>query len=122
MVQHQRQLRSTYPALFAEHVVMHHADIGPSRSTARRRVVQACEHGRLIDGDQLMATIAPVDGRWPAGRRRRGRHRDVQSRPRALFSARASLSCAAASGDRYVLERMRADGYNLGGEQSATSS
>src|SRR6266850_1001791 len=49
---------STYPALLQEHVVMHHADIGIALDGDADRVVLACEHGRLIDGDQLMATIA----------------------------------------------------------------
>jgi phosphoglucosamine mutase len=110
---------STYPQVLQEHVVMHGADIGLALDGDADRVVLACEHGRLIDGDQLMATIADhwaKDGRLAGG----GVVATVMSNlglERYLGERKLSL-VRAAVGDRYVLERMRADGYNLGGEQS----
>jgi phosphoglucosamine mutase len=110
---------STYPQVLQEHVVMHGADIGIALDGDADRVVLACEHGRLIDGDQLMATIADhwaKDGRLSGG----GVVATVMSNlglERYLGERKLSL-VRAAVGDRYVLERMRADGYNLGGEQS----
>jgi phosphoglucosamine mutase len=110
---------STYPQVLQEHVVMHGADIGIALDGDADRVVLACEHGRLIDGDQLMATIADhwaKDGRLAGG----GVVATVMSNlglERYLGERKLSL-VRAAVGDRYVLERMRADGYNLGGEQS----
>ena len=99
---------------------MHGADIGIALDGDADRVVLVDEQGRLIDGDQLMATIADLWKRGrPADRRRPGRHGDVQSRPGALSRrAQACRWCAPQVGDRYVVERMRADGFNLGGEQS----
>ena len=39
----------------------HHADVGIALDGDADRVVLVCEQGRLVDGDQLMATIA---NRW----------------------------------------------------------
>jgi phosphoglucosamine mutase len=81
--------------------------------------VLVCEHGRLVDGDQLMATIADHwkrDGRLTGGgivatvMSNLGLERFLGTRKMALVRTQV--------GDRYVLERMRADGFNLGGEQS----
>jgi phosphoglucosamine mutase len=110
---------STYPAHLQEHVVMHHADIGIALDGDADRVVLVCEHGRLIDGDQLMATIADqwtTDGRLTGG----GVVATVMSNLglERYLGARQLKLVRAPVGDRYVLERMRADGFNLGGEQS----
>jgi phosphoglucosamine mutase len=110
---------STHPALLQEHVVTHNADIGIALDGDADRVVLACEHGRLIDGDQLMATIAGQwhnDGLLVGG----GVVATVMSNLglERYLGARKLKLVRAAVGDRYVLERMRADGYNLGGEQS----
>jgi phosphoglucosamine mutase len=110
---------STYPALLQDHVVTHHADIGIALDGDADRVVLACEHGRLIDGDQLMATIADQwmsDGRLAGG----GVVATVMSNLglERYLGARKLKLVRAKVGDRNVLERMRADGYNLGGEQS----
>ncbi|MBV8411542.1 MAG: phosphoglucosamine mutase, partial [Alphaproteobacteria bacterium] len=110
---------STHPQALQEHVVMHHADIGIALDGDADRVVLVCEHGKLIDGDQLMATIADhwqSDGRLVGG----GVVATVMSNlglERYLDARRLGL-VRTPVGDRYVLERMRADGYNLGGEQS----
>jgi phosphoglucosamine mutase len=110
---------STHPEALQESVVMHGADIGIAFDGDADRVILVCEHGRVIDGDQLMATIAnrwAKDGRLVGG----GVVATVMSNlglERYLGERKLSL-VRAAVGDRYVLERMRADGYNLGGEQS----
>jgi phosphoglucosamine mutase len=110
---------STHPEMLQEHVVMHGADIGIALDGDADRVILVSEQGRVIDGDQLMATIAnrwAKDGRLAGG----GLVATVMSNlglERYLGERKLSL-VRAAVGDRYVLERMRADGYNLGGEQS----
>jgi phosphoglucosamine mutase len=110
---------STHPSVLQEHVVAHNADIGIALDGDADRVVLVCEHGNLIDGDQLMATIAD---RWMKDGRLRGNglvatvmsnlglERHIAARGLTLIRTQV--------GDRYVLERMRADGFNLGGEQS----
>ena len=110
---------STHPALLQEHVVAHHADVGIALDGDADRVVLVCEQGRLVDGDQLMATIADLwkrDGRLTGG----GVVATVMSNlglERYLGTRKMSL-VRTQVGDRYVLEKMRADGFNLGGEQS----
>ena len=77
------------------------------------------EKGHTVDGDQLMAVVAESfkeDGRLA----RSGLVATVMSNlglERYLAGEGISLARTAV-GDRYVLERMRADGYNVGGEQS----
>ncbi len=110
---------STHPAVLQEHVVLHGADIGIALDGDADRVVLVCEKGSLIDGDQLMATIADLwsrDGRLAGNglvatvMSNLGLERYVGERGLSLVRTQV--------GDRYVLERMRAGGYNLGGEQS----
>src|SRR5690348_14406262 len=110
---------STHPATLQEQVVAHGADIGIALDGDADRVVLVCEKGNLIDGDQLMATIADQwkrDGRLNGNglvatvMSNLGLERYVTALVLALVRTQV--------GDRYVLERMRADGFNLGGEQS----
>jgi phosphoglucosamine mutase len=110
---------STHPALLQEQVVAHGADIGVALDGDADRVVLVCEQGRVIDGDQLMATIADQwkkDGRLAGD----GVVATVMSNLglERFVGARGLKLVRTQVGDRYVLERMRADGFNLGGEQS----
>ncbi|MBM3643531.1 MAG: phosphoglucosamine mutase [Alphaproteobacteria bacterium] len=110
---------STHPELLAERVVTHGADLGIALDGDADRVVLVCERGSTIDGDQLMATVADEwhrDGRLRGGgvvatvMSNLGLERFLEARGLGLQRTQV--------GDRYVLERMRADGFNLGGEQS----
>jgi phosphoglucosamine mutase len=110
---------STHPAALQEHVVTHGADIGIALDGDADRVVLVCEKGNVIDGDQLMATIADLwknDGRLVGN----GLVATVMSNLglERFIDARGLSLVRTQVGDRYVLERMRADGFNLGGEQS----
>ena len=110
---------STHPSVLQEQVVAHHAHIGIGLDGDADRVIIVDETGAVIDGDQLMATIADQwtqSGRLSGG----GVVATVMSNlglERYLDARRLKL-VRTQVGDRYVLERMRADGYNLGGEQS----
>ncbi|MFO1086087.1 MAG: phosphoglucosamine mutase [Reyranellaceae bacterium] len=110
---------STHPALLQERVIINDADIGIALDGDADRVVLVCEQGRLIDGDQLMATIADS---WRASGRLTGDGvvATVMSNLglERYLGARQLKLVRTQVGDRYVLERMRADGFNLGGEQS----
>ena len=113
------RIGSTHPEILQETVVASGADIGIALDGDADRLIVADEHGRVIDGDQLMALIA---GRWAkAGKLRGGGlvatvmsnlglERYLQGQGIALHRANV--------GDRYVLEAMRARGCNVGGEQS----
>jgi phosphoglucosamine mutase len=110
---------STHPQTLQEHVVAHGADLGIALDGDADRLVMVSEKGQIIDGDQLMATIAERwrrDGRLAGGgvvatvMSNLGLERFIGGHGLRLVRTRV--------GDRYVLERMRADGFNLGGEQS----
>ncbi|MDB5486636.1 MAG: Phosphomannomutase [Reyranella sp.] len=110
---------STHPGVLQEQVVAHHAHIGIGLDGDADRVIIVAETGEVIDGDQLMATIADQwtqSGLLSGG----GVVATVMSNLglERYLDARKLKLVRTQVGDRYVLERMRADGYNLGGEQS----
>ena len=110
---------STHPGLLQENVVLHGADLGIALDGDADRVAMVCEQGRIIDGDQLMATIAE---RWRRDERLTGGGivaTVMSNLGLERFMGERHLKLVRTQvGDRYVLERMRADGFNLGGEQS----
>jgi phosphoglucosamine mutase len=110
---------STYTQTAAEAVVAHGADLGISLDGDADRVMILDETGRVADGDQIMALFAR---RWAeAGQLRGGALvATVMSNlglERFLHGHGLRLERTNV-GDRYVVERMRAGGFNLGGEQS----
>jgi phosphoglucosamine mutase len=110
---------STDPNLLKRTVIESGADIGLALDGDADRLIVVDEEGETVDGDQLMALIGSS---W----HKRGRLRGgglvstVMSNlglehflgGRGLKLERTQV------GDRYVLEAMRAKGYNVGGEQS----
>ena len=110
---------STATDLMREQVVAHGADMGIALDGDADRVMVCDEHGTLIDGDQIMGLIAT---RWAETGRlaQGGMVSTVMSNlglERYLNGFGLKLERTPV-GDRYVVERMRAQGYNLGGEQS----
>jgi phosphoglucosamine mutase len=110
---------STKPAALCRKVREVRADIGIALDGDADRVLIIDEHGHIVDGDQLMAVIAES---WKADGclARPGIVATVMSNL-GLERYLASLDLGLVRtpvGDRYVLDRMRADGYNVGGEQS----
>jgi phosphoglucosamine mutase len=110
---------STSPALLQETVVASGADIGIALDGDADRLIIVDELGRIVDGDQIMALIGKS---WSEAGRLRGDGvvATVMSNlglERFLASIGLTLERTAV-GDRYVLERMRSGGFNVGGEQS----
>ncbi len=110
---------STSPALLQESVVAAGANIGIALDGDADRLIIVDEQGRIVDGDQIMALIGKS---WDAAGRLRGGGvvATVMSNlglERFLHSIGLTLERTAV-GDRYVLERMRSGGFNVGGEQS----
>ena len=110
---------STAPEYFCASVVEHGADFGIALDGDADRVLIADEAGRLIDGDQMLALIASS---WAAAGRLSGNGvvATVMSNlglERYLAGAGLALHRTKV-GDRYVAERMREIGLNVGGEQS----
>jgi len=100
-------------------VVEEGADIGIALDGDADRLIVIDEKGQTIDGDQIMALIATCmadQGLLKGGgivatvMSNLGLERYLDGRGLRLVRAKV--------GDRYVLEAMRAGGYNLGGEQS----
>ena len=110
---------ATMPAALAQKVVETGAHIGIALDGDADRVQLVDAKGTIVDGDQVMALIA---SQWCAQQRllgngvvatvmsNMGMERHLQSL--GLILVRTSV------GDRHVVERMRAERYNLGGEQS----
>ena len=110
---------STVPSALSAVVVKHRADLGIALDGDADRVILADERGRIIDGDQVLALIArafQADGRLSGT----GIVATVMSNlglERYLGGLGLALHRTPV-GDRYVAEHMRANGLNLGGEQS----
>jgi phosphoglucosamine mutase len=110
---------STSTTVAAEAIVAHGADVGICLDGDADRVMILDENGRVADGDQIMALFA---ARWAAeGRLSQGALvATVMSNIglERFLDGRGLTLHRTAVGDRYVVEAMRAGGYNLGGEQS----
>jgi phosphoglucosamine mutase len=110
---------STVPEYLCAQVQEHGAHLGIALDGDADRVVLADEHGEVIDGDQILALIAQswhsagtltADGIVATVMSNLGLERFLQARRLNLHRTRV--------GDRYVAERMRELGANVGGEQS----
>jgi phosphoglucosamine mutase len=114
-----RDAGSTAPSALIKKVREVRADIGIALDGDADRVIIVDEAGKIVDGDQLLAAVAQgwkEDGRLS----RPGVVATLMSNfglERYLQGLGLSL-IRTAVGDRYVLEHMRAEGFNLGGEQS----
>jgi len=99
-------------------VIAHGADIGIALDGDADRVLISNEHGELVDGDQMMGAIAAY---WQSeGKLNGGVVATVMSNlglERFLEGKNLSL-VRTDVGDRQVVEKMRANNFNLGGEQS----
>ncbi len=113
------QCGSTYTTTAAEAVVAHGADVGICLDGDADRVMILDQNGKVADGDQIMALLAT---RWAEEERLRGNTlvATVMSNLglERHLTARGLRLERTQVGDRYVVEAMRAGGFNLGGEQS----
>ncbi len=114
-----RDVGSTEPAHLCAQVLAHGADLGLALDGDADRLLLANERGELVDGDQILALIArswQASGRLAGGEvvatvmSNLGLERFLAAQNTPLYRTRV--------GDRYVVERMRASGANVGGEQS----
>ncbi|MXN47546.1 phosphoglucosamine mutase [Shinella kummerowiae] len=110
---------STHPEALQRKVHEVRADIGIALDGDADRVQIIDENGKFIDGDQLMAVIAES---WAADGTLRGNGivATVMSNlglERFLTGKGLNLQRTKV-GDRYVVEHMRQNDYNVGGEQS----
>lgn len=110
---------ATAPQNLQKSVLEHKADIGLALDGDADRLIVVDEKGDVVDGDQIMGALALFmheQGTLQGG----GLVSTVMSNlglERALAEKGLKLERSQV-GDRYVVEAMRAGGYNLGGEQS----
>jgi phosphoglucosamine mutase len=114
-----QEVGSTAPGAMIEKVKETRADFGIALDGDADRVVMCDEKGFVIDGDQILALIARSwarSGELKGG----GVVGTVMSNiglERYLAGQNLKL-VRSPVGDRYVIEKMREGGFNVGGEQS----
>lgn len=110
---------STSPTVAAETVVAHGADVAICLDGDADRVLIIDEYGIPIDGDQFLGMIG---SRWFKNGNlvENTLVSTVMSNMRLeAFLKQEGIKLVRTSvGDRYVVERMRLNGFNLGGEKS----
>lgn len=110
---------AVHPELLQQAVREHRADVGIALDGDADRAIFVCEQGAVIDGDHVMAALA-----LDLHEHGQLANRTVVGTVMSNFGLELALGKAGIKlvrtpvGDRYLLERMRADGYNFGGEQS----
>ncbi len=110
---------STHTAALARKVNEVRADIGIALDGDADRVIIVDEKSNVVDGDQLMALVAQS---WKEQERLTGDGivATIMSNlglERFLTDQKLNLARTPV-GDRYVVEHMRKNGFNVGGEQS----
>ncbi|GHI01568.1 phosphoglucosamine mutase [Neobacillus kokaensis] len=110
---------STHPETLAALVKEKGADVGLAFDGDGDRLIAIDEHGDIVDGDQILY----ICGKYmkELGRLK---HNTIVSTVMSNLGFYKALeshdlqSVATAVGDRYVVEEMKKNGFNLGGEQS----
>jgi len=110
---------STHPEAIQKGVMENRADIGIAHDGDADRTILCDEKGNLVDGDKIMAICA-------LSMKREGilKKNTVVATVMSNIGFENSLKKAGINvvrtqvGDRYVVEEMLRNGYNLGGEQS----
>lgn len=110
---------AVHPEVLQKAVREHGAHIGIALDGDADRAIFVCEKGNVINGDHIMAALG-----LDLHRNGQLAKQTVVGTVMSNFGLEIALSKAGmtlartAVGDRYLLERMLADGYNFGGEQS----
>jgi phosphoglucosamine mutase len=114
-----RECGSMHPETLQKTVIENRAHVGIAHDGDADRAVFINEKGELIDGDQILAALAMAlsrDGRLMKNTMvttvmsNMGMENGLKER--GIDVVRTPV------GDRYILDRMRKDGFNFGGEQS----
>ncbi|MCS6297350.1 MAG: phosphoglucosamine mutase [Nitrospira sp.] len=110
---------AVHPERLQEAVRRHGAHIGIALDGDADRAIFVCEQGNIVDGDHVMAALGlDLHGQG------RLASQTVVGTVMSNFGLELAMKKAGIQlmrtpvGDRYLMERMLADGYNFGGEQS----
>jgi phosphoglucosamine mutase len=110
---------AVHPERLQEAVRQHKADIGIALDGDADRAIFVCEQGTIVDGDHVMAALGLDMHRNGLLAKQTIVGTVMSNFGLELAMAKAGLKLVRTPvGDRYLLERMLADGYNFGGEQS----
>lgn len=110
---------SLYPDVVCQEVLKTGSHIGVALDGDADRVIFADENGKEVNGDQIMGIIA-----WDMMRRSELKKNTLVATVMSNFGLEVAMKDLGVDlvrtpvGDRYVVERMRKDGFNFGGEQS----
>ncbi|MDM5227803.1 phosphoglucosamine mutase [Cytobacillus sp. NJ13] len=110
---------STHPEALSAFVKEKEADVGLAFDGDGDRLIAIDENGDIVDGDQIMY----ICGKYMKEQGRLKQSTVVSTVMSNLgfykgLEANGVESVQTAVGDRYVVEEMKKNGYNLGGEQS----
>lgn len=110
---------STHPESLAQFVVEKQADAGLAFDGDGDRIIAVDELGNIVDGDNIMYICAKY-----LSEKRRLKNDTVVTTVMSNLGFRKAIENIGLKdvitqvGDRYVVEEMRKNGYNFGGEQS----
>ncbi len=110
---------STHPEAMAEKVVETGSDIGLAFDGDADRLIAVDENGEIVDGDKIMFIV----GKYLLGQGKLAQDTLVTTVMSNLgfhlaLEEAGINSVITAVGDRYVVEEMKKNNYNFGGEQS----
>ncbi len=110
---------STHPEDLQKEVLAHNADVGIANDGDADRLIAVDEKGYLVDGDVVMG----ICGLNMIKKGKLNQNTVVVTSYsnlglKELLEEHSGTVSVTQNGDRYVLERMVENGYNLGGEQS----
>ncbi len=110
---------AVHPEQLQEAVLRSHADIGIALDGDADRAIFVSEQGAVVDGDHIMAALGLDLHRQGLLARQTMVGTVMSNFGLELAMSKAGISLVRTPvGDRYLMERMQADRYNFGGEQS----
>lgn len=113
------KIGALYPAKLAETVLQYRADVGISLDGDADRVIMVDEKGEIVNGDHILGICALFM-----------KERGILKKDTLVVTQMSNFGLEkrmkesgirvvkTGVGDKYVVEEMRKNGYNLGGEQS----
>lgn len=113
------QVGSTHPEALQKAVVENGAQIGLAFDGDGDRCIAVDENGEIVDGDKIMYILGKF-----MNQKGRLKHDTIVTTVMSNLGLYKAIEAAGLKsvqtqvGDRYVVEEMRKDGYNIGGEQS----
>lgn len=110
---------STHPQELMNFVKANNLDLGVAFDGDADRMLAVDENGELVDGDKIISICATQMKQDGVLAKNTAVVTVMSNMGFFKFCEENGINCSkTAVGDRYVLERMLKDGYNIGGEQS----